>query len=576
MLDKRLVTEAKLYKHRFFKLIALSAVNAIWIVLTAYEMTSIINGVFLEKLLLSEVVSPLAILLFVMLTKSITIWLTENVAHGIAQNIKGDLRTRLLNHMLRLGPIPLAKEQTGELINLLTEGIDHLDDYFTKFLPQIISTAIIPILILLVVFPVDYKTAIILLVTAPLIPIFMSLIGKLASKENKEQWQTLSRISAHFLDVIEGLTTLKIFNQSIAQIKIIEKLSNEFRDITLKVLRLAFLSALVLELIATLSVALVAVTIGLRLLDDGLTFFTAFFLLLLAPEFYLPLRQLGTAFHASMSGTTAADRIYQVLRISVNEADNTTEKLVFNKQKSLAIALQNVAFSYNTNRPVLENFTLDIKAGEHIAIVGASGSGKTTIFNLLLKFIEPQSGDIFINGLPLTKIKQLDWLKNVAYVPQAPHIFAQTAAENIALGSSTATLEDIQAAAKLAMAHDFIKDLPLGYQTKLGEGGHQLSGGQMRRIAIARTFLQDAALILLDEATTGLDVNTEAEISASLSALTAEKTTITIAHRLKSVEKADKVIVMEHGQIIEIGTHEALINQRGAYFTMLMAYRGEQ
>lgn len=576
MLDKRLVTEAKLYKHRFFKLIALSAVNAICIVLTAYEMTSIINGVFLEKLLLSEVVSPLAILLFVMLTKSITIWLTENVAHGIAQNIKGDLRTRLLNHMLRLGPIPLAKEQTGELINLLTEGIDHLDEYFTKFLPQIISTAIIPVLILLIVLPVDYKTAIILLATAPLIPIFMSLIGKLASKENKEQWQTLSRISAHFLDVIEGLTTLKIFNQSIAQIKIIEKLSNEFRDITLKVLRLAFLSALVLELIATLSVALVAVTIGLRLLDDGITFFTAFFLLLLAPEFYLPLRQLGTAFHASMSGTTAADRIYQVLRISANENKDATETLSFNKQPSIAIALQEVAFSYTANRPVLANFAIDIKAGEHIAIVGASGSGKTTIFNLLLKFIEPQSGDIFINGLPLAKIKQSDWLKNVAYVPQAPHIFAQTVAENIALGNTTATLEEIQAAAKLAMAHDFIENLPLGYQTKLGEGGHQLSGGQMRRIAIARTFLQDAALILLDEATTGLDVNTEAEISAALSALTAEKTTITIAHRLKSVEKADKVIVMEHGQILEIGTHEALIKQRSAYFTMLMAYRGEQ
>jgi ATP-binding cassette subfamily C protein CydD len=576
MLDKRLVTEAKLYKHRFFKLIALSAVNAICILLTAYEMTSIINGVFLEKLLLSEVVSPLAILLFVMLAKSITIWLTENVAHGIAQNIKGDLRVRLLDHMLRLGPIPLAKEQTGELINLLTEGIDHLDEYFTKFLPQIISTAIIPVLILLVVLPVDYKTAIILLVTAPLIPIFMNLIGKLASKENKEQWQTLSRISAHFLDVIEGLTTLKIFNQSVAQIKIIKKLSNEFRDITLKVLRLAFLSALVLELVATLSVALVAVTIGLRLLDDGITFFTAFFLLLLAPEFYLPLRQLGTAFHASMSGTTAADRIYQVLRISGNENKDDTETLVFNKQHSIAIALKEVAFSYNANRPILDNFTIDIKAGEHIAIVGASGSGKTTIFNLLLKFIQPQSGDIFINGLPLAKIKQRDWLKNVAYVPQAPHIFAQTVAENIALGSSTATLEDIQAAAKLAMAHNFVENLPLGYQTKLGEGGHQLSGGQMRRIAIARTFLQDAALILLDEATTGLDVNTEAEISAALRTLTAEKTTVTIAHRLKSVEKADKVIVVEHGQIIEIGTHEALINQRGAYFTMLMAYRGEQ
>ncbi|WP_110954278.1 thiol reductant ABC exporter subunit CydD [Anaerosinus massiliensis] len=575
MLDKRLLTEAKVYRHRFFKIIGLSIINAICIVLTAYELTKIIHGVFLEKLLLSEVVSPLAILLFVMSVKSIVLWLTENTAHTIAQQIKHDLRTRLLHHLLALGPITLAREQVGELINLLTEGIDHLDDYFTKFLPQIISTAILPLLILMIILPIDYKTALILLFTAPLIPIFMILIGKRADKENKKQWQTLSNISAYFLDVIEGLTTLKILNQSIAQIKKIETLSNEFRDITLKVLRIAFLSALILELVATLSVALVAVTVGLRLLNDNITFSTAFFLLLIAPEFYLPLRQLGTAFHASMAGTTAADHIYQVLKNPVHKSTAKDQKVSFHKTSKLGIAFENVSFSYLANQPVLNEINFAIAPGEHVAIVGASGAGKTTLFHLLLNFIQPQSGKILINHTDLSSIEQTAWLKNIAYVPQAPHIFAQTVAENIAMANTDATFQEIEAAAKAAMAHDFIQQLPLGYQTMLGEGGHQLSGGQMRRIAIARAFLQNAPLILLDEATSGLDVNTEADVTTALHKLTKEKTVLIIAHRLRSVETADKIIVMQHGQVLEIGSHDELLQQRGAYFTLLMAYRGE-
>lgn len=576
MLDKRLLQEAKFYRHRFMKLCALSFMNALCVVSIAYYLTEIIGGVFLSHSNLAKVVPYFTVLLFVMLLKAIVSWQSEIVAHGIAGQVKTNLRTRLLQHLTLLGPIPIAGEQTGELISTLTDGIEQLDSYFTKFLPQMIVTAVIPITLLTVTLSMDLLTAVIFILTAPLIPVFMMLIGRLANQANSAQWHTLTKLSAHFLDVIEGLSTLKIFNQSIAQIRTIERLSNEFRDVTLQVLRLAFLSALVLELVATLSVAMVAVMIGLRLLEDQISFHQAFFLLLLAPEFYLPLRQLGAAFHAAMSGTAAAERIYQILSLPLATQPQKSE-LPPELNEPLSIRFHAIYAAYKGGRNnALNGLDLTIEAGKHIAIVGMSGAGKTTIMHLLLQFIQPTKGEIYVNNFALKGLTAADWRQKIAYVPQSPHIFALTAAENIALAKPGASISQIESAAKAAKAHDFILALPKGYQTPLGGGGRPLSGGQLRRIALARAFLQDAPLMILDEAMTGLDPETETVVEASLAALTQGKTVITIAHRLHAAVTADQVIVIENGQVAEMGTHAELLKTRGAYFTLLSASRGAQ
>lgn len=576
MLDERLLQEAKSYRHHFMKLCALSFVNALCIVSIAYYLTEIIGGVFLSHLHLAEVVPYFTVLLFVMLLKAVVSWQSEIVAHGIARQVKASLRTRLLKHLTLLGPILIAGEQTGELVATLTDGIEELDAYFTKFLPQMIVITIIPLSLFVTVLSMDLLTAVIFVLTAPLIPIFMMLIGRLANQANNAQWHTLTKLSAHFLDVIEGLSTLKLFNQSIAQIKIIGRLSNEFRDVTLQVLRLAFLSALVLELVATLSVAMVAVTIGLRLLENQITFHHAFFLLLLAPEFYLPLRQLGTAFHSALSGSAAAARIYQIFALPPTERAQST-CLPPELNEPLSIRFDAVYAAYKGDRGnALNGLDLTIAPGKKIAIVGASGAGKTTILHLLLQFMQPLKGEIRINGIPLSELTVAKWRQKIAYVPQSPHIFALTAAENIALANPSASISQIEAAAKAAKAHDFILALPNGYQTGLGDGGQPLSGGQMRRIALARAFLQNAPLVILDEVMTGLDPETAAMVETSLIALTQGKTVITIAHRLYAAAVADQVIVIENGQVAEAGSHAELLKNRGAYFALLTASRGVQ
>ena len=394
----------------------------------------------------------------------------------VAVKIKSNLREQLFNHILNLGPAYTRGQRTGELTTAAVEGIEALDAYYSQYLPQLVITALIPISILIVVFPIDLLSGIVMLVTAPLIPFFMILIGKGAEIVTQRQYQTLSRLSAHFLDSLQGLTTLKLFGQSKAHAKNIEKVSNQFRDTTLSVLRVTFLSALALELLATLSTAIIAVEIGFRLLYARMEFQEAFFILILAPEFYLPLRNLGARFHAGMSGTTAAKRIYEILDTPVISdqlpaiSDQPTEQVN-------SIRFENVSYIYpDETTPALDDITLEINAGQHIALVGASGAGKSTLVNLLLGFVQPTSGTITINqDHQMTNSRGaslVDGLRNsIAWVPQRPHLFHDTLDANIRLGGPNATKEEIIQAAKAAHLHEFIETLPEKYETVIGESG---------------------------------------------------------------------------------------------------------
>jgi ATP-binding cassette subfamily C protein CydCD len=539
----------------------------------AYALSSTVNGVFLEGHTLSQISPWLRLILFIVAGRAFLTWLNEVSANAAAVRIKSDLRERLFSHILRLGPAYTRGQRTGELTTAAVEGIEALDAYYSQYLPQLVVTALIPISILIVVFPLDLLSGLVMLITAPLIPFFMIMIGKGAEIVTKRQYQTLSRLSAHFLDSLQGLTTLKLFGQSRTHAKNIETVSNQFRDTTLSVLRITFLSALALELLATLSTAVIAVEIGFRLLYARMDFLEAFFILVLAPEFYLPLRMLGARFHAGMAGTTAARRIYEILDTPAPGRQWTVDHGHSVSEVS-SIEFRNVSYTYpGETTAALENIDLQIKAGQHTALVGPSGAGKSTLVNLLLGFIQPSAGKITVNGdVPITHYQLLN---HIAWVPQKPHLFHDTILANIRLGRPDATMTEVIEAARAAHLHEFIETLPQKYETVIGEGGARLSSGQAQRLALARAFLRDAPILILDEPTSSLDPETEALLEESTRRLMHGRTVITIAHRLNTIFRADKILVLEEGRIVEHGAHQELLDKHGAYAAMVKTVSSE-
>lgn len=593
MFDKNLWREAQANRLMLLLTVSLSLLVGCAIIAQAYFLSRIVDAVFLQWENLAGIQSWLLGLATAVALRALFSGAQDTAAHHIAAHIKADLRRRLLAHILASGPVANYQESTGELTAVLTNGIDALEAYFSEYLPQLFTALLVPLSILFIVFPADWLTAVIFIITAPLIPLFMILIGRFAETLTKQQWGLLSQMSAHFLDVLQGLTTLKILGRSQAQANNIRRITSQYQDVTMAVLRIAFLSALALELLATISVAIVAVAIGLRVLNGGMPFATAFFILILAPEFYIPLRLLGQRFHAGMEGTAAAQRIFAILYRPVPDTEKTT---AVTNLTAAALKLENVSCTYAAERgPALHNINLTVLPGEHVALVGASGAGKSTIANLLLGFITPDDGRLLVaagSGKQISQInadenntsvsgrvtpypdkENLDfnpataasWRGQIAWVPQMPTLFHDTIAANIALGRPSATQAEITAAARSARIHEFIISLPEGYETIIGERGTRLSGGQAQRLALARAFLQDAPFLILDEPTSHLDPATEADLQAAAEKLLHGRTALIIAHRLSTIAHADKIIVLEHGRIRQTGTHAQLIQQEGPY-----------
>jgi ATP-binding cassette, subfamily C, bacterial CydD len=574
VVNRQLVREAKIAQLHIALTIGLGVGAGLLVIAQAVFLAHIVNAVFLQSKTLEQVWDWLLLLLMIMLLRSVFIYWGELAAHRIAATVKDTLRQRLLSHIMALGPHYARGERTGELVNLLTEGIEALDAYFARYLPQLAFAALIPVAMLAFVFPVDLTSGLILLLTAPLIPLFMWLIGRWAETVSQQRWSVLSRMSAHFFDMLQGLTTLKIFGRSNEQIEMVRLVSDQFRETTLGVLRVAFLSALSLELLTTLSTAIVAVTVGLRLIYDKILFEPAFFVLLLAPEFYIPLRLLGSQFHAGLSGTNAAKRMFEIFS-TMPESQSIGEGASFPDKDGLAISFTDVWYAYEAGeRPALHCVSVDIKAGERVALVGPSGAGKSTIAYLLLKFMKPDAGTIMINGVALDLVDAEQWRSKIAYVPQNPYLFYGSVADNIRMGCSDATCDDVVEAAVLAGAHQFIQQLPRGYNTMIGDGGLGVSGGQTQFIAIARAFLKNAPLLILDEATAGLDVHSEQAVIDAWVRLMENRTAVIIAHRLTTVYNADRILVLEQGRVVETGQHAELFHQQGVYYKLVTAFRG--
>ncbi|HLI89017.1 MAG TPA: thiol reductant ABC exporter subunit CydD [Ktedonobacteraceae bacterium] len=540
-------------------------------------LSRIVSQVLLIHAHLEQLMPLILLLLSMIVLRAGLAWGRELAARRSAITVKSEMRRRLFAHVLRLGPSFCRQERTGELVATLNEGIERLDAYVSRYLPQIALSGIIPALIIIFIWPIDWPSAALLLITGPVIPLMMVLVGSYSEKHIQRQWTALSRLSAHFLDTIQGLATLKLFGRSRAEQARITSVSEEFRERTMKVLRYAFLSGAVLEFMIAIAIGLVAVVLGVRLLNRSIPFEQAFLVLLLAPEFYRPLRELGTQHHAGMEGRAAGRRMIEILETPLPPQAQESEET--RPSGPLTIECRDLTFTYpGSEQPALRRVNLTLPAHTCTALIGRSGAGKSTLVNLLMGFNEADSGTITANGVPLGALSPDDWRAYVALVPQRPYLFSGSVRANIQMARPQASSEEVERAAQLAGAAAFIKALPRGYETEVGEQGARLSAGQAQRIAIARAFLKDAPLLILDEPTSSLDAESEALIAQALKLLMRNRTVLVIAHRSTTLSGADQVVVLDAGQVVETGQPEQLLARGDSACIRLVgaSYRQEE
>ena len=530
--------------------------------------TLINNFIFSENTLHDERYS-IIYLGIAIIVRLLAHYIQESVANRLGSAVKATFRERALEHMFKLGV--QHKERHGDVIHMLTDGLEQVDAYVARYIPQILYAIMIPLIMGIAIVDTLPIIGIILIITVPLIPFFMILIGKQADRLNKEQWERMSFLSGHFLDVLQGITTLKLFGRAKDQIKVIGRLSEEFKDSTLRVLRVAFLSALVLELVSTISTALIAVYLGLTLLDGEISFFSAFFILLLAPEFYTPFRQLGAAFHTGMAGKTSILKYEEFMNRQPSLPIGGQSQL---KGKVQAIEIKDLTFTYEDSENGVQHISLEAKRNSPIMLVGESGAGKSTIAHIIGGFLTAPKGSVTIDGLDLCDIDIEWWRQQITYVSQHPHIMKGTLRDVLSFGMNVSDEEIIEACKEVQLL-DVINRQQDGLDTVIGEGGLGLSGGERQRVALVRAFLRKGQVLILDEVTAHLDVKTEAIISSAIKRLMDNKIVIIIGHRLQTMHWASTLYVLKHGRIIQQGSYAKLLAVDGYFKDLVTSGLGE-
>ncbi|MFI9720925.1 thiol reductant ABC exporter subunit CydD [Streptomyces sp. NPDC052396] len=542
--DPRLLRYASATRFFLAASVLLGLAGAGLVIAQAMLIAEIVTGAFRHGRSAAELTGPLVLLAAVAAGRALVAWLTELAAHRAGAAVKSQLRMRLLTQVTRLGP---GAVNTGELTTLATRGVDALDDYFARYLPQLGLAAVVPVAVLARIVTADWLSALVIVLTLPLIPLFMALIGWATQARMDRQWRLLSRLSGHFLDVVAGLPTLKVFGRAKAQAESIRQITADYRRATLRTLRIAFLSSFALELLSTLSVALVAVGIGMRLVSGELDLYTGLLVLVLAPEAYLPLREAGARYHAAAEGLAAADQVFAVLE---REPEPSGDRPAPDARRATVRVDRLVVRHPGRDAPSLPETSFELRPGETLALTGASGTGKSTVLNVLLGLARPSGGRVLVDGVDLASLSPDGWRSQVAWVPQRPYLFAGTVAENVRLARPDATDAQLREALRAAGALDFVSMLPQGTDTRLGENGAGLSAGQRQRLALARAFLADRPVLLLDEPTANLDGETEAEIVEAVRRLAEGRTVLLVVHRPALLAVADRVI--------DLGRPEAL------------------
>ncbi|NBH75953.1 heme ABC transporter permease/ATP-binding protein CydD [Rodentibacter pneumotropicus] len=556
--------------------IALAAVSSLILVAQTYFLALLLDKLIMQNVPSGDLIPYFIGLIFCFALRAIILWEREKLGFESGRQLRRHIRQKILDKIHLVGPATINQKPAGSWASIMLEQVENLHNFYARFLPQQSLSVILPIVILIAVFPLNWAAGLILMITAPLVPAFMMLVGIAAADSNQKNMATLARLSAQFLDRLRGLETLRLFNRTLEQTEHIKNTTEDFRETTMDVLKIAFLSSAVLEFFTSISIALMAVYFGFSYLGQiefgtystSLTLFTGFFCLILAPEFYQPLRDLGTYYHDRAAGIGAADAIVDFLETEYLTNHQYDQKIP--TESAVEIRAENVVVLSTQGTPLTKPLTFHIPANYNVALVGQSGAGKSSLMNAILGFL-PYEGSLKINGQELSESNLTEWRKNIAWVGQNPLLLQGTIKENLLLGDIQANDEEIDHALTLAQAKTFTDKLGLNYEIK--DGGLGISVGQAQRLAITRALLRKGKLLLLDEPTASLDAQSENLVLQALNDISCYQTTLMITHRIEDLKQCDQIFVMQQGEILQQGDFSQL--KAHGFFAELLAQRQE-
>ncbi|WP_028543781.1 thiol reductant ABC exporter subunit CydD [Paenibacillus taiwanensis] len=554
---------------------ALTLIHSVSIIFMAIGLAESISALFGGSSL-QEQSGTIAVFLFAFIIRHVTALVSQKLAYRYAERTGRDLRKELMDKLFQFGPRLAKTEGTGNLVTLVLDGVAQFRTYLELFIPRMLGTAITPVLIWVYILWLDRVAALILAVTMPILIVFMILMGLAAKKQMDRQWESYRVLSNHFVDSLRGLETLKMLGLSGSHSSSIEGVSDKYRTATMKTLRVAFLSSFALDFFTMLSVASVAVSLGLRLINGTMELEPALLVLILAPEYFLPVRMVGADYHATLKGKEAGKAIQSLIDAASTEAMTAALPAALTWSADSVLKLSQVGVQHEETGPhSLQHVTVELRGCKKVGIIGTSGAGKSTLIDVLGGFLRPTAGELEVDGTKVAALSDPAWRTAVTYIPQHPYIFSSSLADNVRFYHPEATDEAVSRALAAAGLAELVKGLPQGEAELIGNGGRRLSGGQEQRVALARAFLSDRPIMLLDEPTAHLDIETEYELKETMLPLFEGKLVLLATHRMHWMPDMDVIVVMEQGSIAEMGTHQELLDRKGTYYELMKA-EGEE